>query len=53
MYIYIYVFFFKLTLRKLALPHNLEKSRIRETKNLSTDVNSRTDTILKRLHEKN
>ena len=29
-----------------------EKSRIRETSSLSTDVESRTDTILKRLREK-
>ena len=27
-----------------------KKSRIRETKNLSTDADSRTDIILKRLH---
>ena len=28
-----------------------KKSRIRETKNLSTDADSRTDTIFKRLHD--
>ena len=28
-----------------------KKSRIRETKNLSTDADSRTDTILERLHD--
>ena len=29
----------------------LQKSRIRETKNLSTDADSRTDTILEKLHD--
>ena len=29
-----------------------KKSRIRETKNLSTDADSRTDTILERLHDR-
>ena len=28
----------------------VKKSRIRETKNLSTDADSKTDTILERLH---
>ena len=31
--------------------NNVEKSRIRETKNLSTDADCRTDTILERLHD--
>ena len=33
-------------------PHLPKKSRIRETKNLSTDADSRTDKILERLREK-
>ena len=32
-------------------PKVAEKSRIRETKNLSTDADSRTGTILERLHD--
>ena len=31
--------------------NGIKKSRIRETKNLSTDADSRTDTILERLRD--
>ena len=34
-----------------VLENSLKKSRIRETKNLSTDADSRTNTILVRLHD--
>ena len=34
-----------------TLNPGLKKSRIRETKNLSTDADSRTDTVLESLHD--
>ena len=35
----------------LYVPDRSQKSRIRETSNISTDADSRTDTISKRLHD--
>ena len=40
------------TIEKVRIYDSLQKkSRIRETKNLSTDADSRTDTILERLRD--
>ena len=44
--------FFKSTMDKFRnRNYNNKKSRIRETKNLSTDADRRTDTILERLRD--
>ena len=37
--------------KNLHFVHTLKKSRIRETSNLSTDADRRTDTILERLRD--
>ena len=52
---YLVVWYLSLTIVWCSNPkskRNTKKLRIRETKNLSTDADSRTDTILERLHDK-
>ena len=48
---YVYVLKCSVKLTALALKSELKKSRIRETSNLSTDADCRTDTILESLRD--